>query len=153
MPSESSLFHSTPKNSYDHFLGVDEWGESRPAGRKLFSDNNRPGQSSKDRPFNQPVSHYTSPTSNSTGKHLVKLNSTASASSLAASSGSASGNKTVEFNGQNIHVGQNILHERFGKGTVTEVDGTGSNCTMSVDFENSGNKRLLLKFAKFTLID
>jgi DNA helicase-2/ATP-dependent DNA helicase PcrA len=56
-------------------------------------------------------------------------------------------------NGQNLHVGQSILHERFGVGTINEIDGSEGSCTITVEFKNSGSKRLLLKFARFTLLD
>ena len=52
-----------------------------------------------------------------------------------------------------IHVGQNILHDRFGRGEVVAVEGTGDGEKATVRFENSGTRQLLLKFARFKVID
>lgn len=48
--------------------------------------------------------------------------------------------------------GDRVEHERFGKGLVTAVEGTGDDLRISVDFEAVGNKKLLLKFARLTKI-
>ena len=46
-----------------------------------------------------------------------------------------------------------ILHDRFGMGTVLSVTGEGENTKATVEFRNAGTKQLLLKFAKFTLVE
>ena len=46
-----------------------------------------------------------------------------------------------------------IEHERFGKGEVTRVEGSGDNCKATVQFQHAGVKQLLLKFARFKIID
>ena len=51
-----------------------------------------------------------------------------------------------------LSVGIAILHDRFGKGTVTELTGEKENAKATVEFESFGKKQLLLKFAKFTVI-
>ena len=51
-----------------------------------------------------------------------------------------------------LSVGTHILHNRFGRGEVLKVEGTGDNTKATVQFENVGTKQLLLKFAKFTII-
>lgn len=51
-----------------------------------------------------------------------------------------------------IDVGTMIEHNRFGKGRVVALEGTGENQKATVDFVNCGQKRLLLKFAKFTVV-
>ena len=58
-------------------------------------------------------------------------------------------------NGGSAHlsVGTHILHNRFGRGEVLKVEGTGDNTKATVQFENVGTKQLLLKFAKFTIIN
>lgn len=48
--------------------------------------------------------------------------------------------------------GNRIEHQRFGVGTVVKLEGIGENAKATVDFVNSGSKQLLLKFAKFTII-
>ena len=45
-----------------------------------------------------------------------------------------------------------IRHDRFGEGTITNVDITSDNVTITVDFTNVGEKKLLLRFAKFEII-
>lgn len=55
--------------------------------------------------------------------------------------------------GENIlQTGQHIEHERFGMGEVIRVEGSGDNCKATVQFQNSGTKQLLLKFARFKVI-
>jgi DNA helicase-2/ATP-dependent DNA helicase PcrA len=48
-------------------------------------------------------------------------------------------------------VGTVIEHQRFGVGRVVQIDGTGENTKATVDFENTGRKQLLLKFARYTI--
>ncbi len=45
----------------------------------------------------------------------------------------------------------NILHSMFGKGTIIKIDNSGSNAKIVVDFENMGQRSLLLKYAKFRI--
>lgn len=54
---------------------------------------------------------------------------------------------------QHVEVGQRILHERFGKGTVVLVEQSADGERIRVQFEHSGERLLLLKFAKIKLID
>jgi len=51
-----------------------------------------------------------------------------------------------------MKVGSVIAHERFGKGVVQSLEGSGDNAKVEVEFETSGYKKLLLKFARFTLL-
>jgi len=51
-----------------------------------------------------------------------------------------------------LQVGNVIEHQRFGVGTVLQIEGTGENTKATVEFRNTGTKQLLLKFAKFTII-
>ncbi len=51
-----------------------------------------------------------------------------------------------------LEVGQKIEHQRFGKGVVTAVEGLPENRKASVNFEQFGDKMLVLKFAKLRLI-
>ena len=48
--------------------------------------------------------------------------------------------------------GCRIEHQRFGKGRVLKIEGTGENTKATVEFQNAGTKQLLLKFAKFTIL-
>ena len=49
-------------------------------------------------------------------------------------------------------VGARIEHPKFGLGTVTAIDDSMADTRITVDFENAGQRTLLLKFAKFTLL-
>lgn len=71
--------------------------------------------------------------------------STGSSSHSTGSSSSAGSGRLVE--------GAKIEHQRFGVGTVLKLEGSGENAKATVQFVNSGTKQLLLKFAKFTLIE
>lgn len=52
-----------------------------------------------------------------------------------------------------LSVGCRIRHQRFGVGTVREIQGTGLDTKATVEFENVGTKQLLLRFSKFDLLD
>ena len=52
-----------------------------------------------------------------------------------------------------LSVGKHIIHNRFGRGEVLRIEGTGDSTKATVQFENVGTKQLLLKFAKFEVID
>lgn len=51
-----------------------------------------------------------------------------------------------------IQPGSEVEHERFGKGKVLSVEGSGSNIKATVFFTLVGQKQLLLKFAKLRLL-
>jgi DNA helicase-2/ATP-dependent DNA helicase PcrA len=46
-----------------------------------------------------------------------------------------------------LAVGDEVFHERWGRGVVTAVSGRGQNAEASVHFEDEGTKRLLLAYA------
>jgi len=50
-----------------------------------------------------------------------------------------------------LHEGSNILHQRFGRGTVTFID-TSGDPKIDVAFHDGQTRKLLLKFAKFEII-
>lgn len=64
-------------------------------------------------------------------------------------------------NGGRVLTGQNdvalkegniIEHQRFGRGTVVKIEGAGENLKATVDFDSTGRKQLLLKFARYTIV-
>ncbi|MBQ5840214.1 MAG: UvrD-helicase domain-containing protein [Bacteroidaceae bacterium] len=77
-------------------------------------------------------------------RRFVKVTPSASPSSAISSSTSGS---------TPIQVGTYIQHERFGRGQVTAVEGSGIDAKATVHFENVGTKQLLLRFAKFKVIE
>lgn len=52
-----------------------------------------------------------------------------------------------------VQPGQKIEHERFGFGEVTKVEGNGDNAKATIHFKNVGDKQLLLRFARFKIIE
>jgi DNA helicase II / ATP-dependent DNA helicase PcrA len=48
--------------------------------------------------------------------------------------------------------GDRVTHERFGNGEVISVEGESPNTTALIEFETTGSKKLLLRFAKLTKI-
>lgn len=114
--------------------------ESRPFGnerlRKPF------GRYDNDEPTSAPRS-FTAP---APAKRLTKLATSPSGVQPAAQTSATTAAGQIE-------IGTRICHARFGNGTVTAIEGTGDNCKIAVEFENVGSKQLLLKFAKFSIID
>lgn len=53
-----------------------------------------------------------------------------------------------DYNKTDLSEGDRVVHERFGKGVVVSIDGEPPNNTAIVDFEESGSKKLLLRFAR-----
>lgn len=53
----------------------------------------------------------------------------------------------------NLQIGAKVEHVRFGKGKVMNIEGTGSDTKAEIEFENGGLKKLLLRFAKLSVID
>ena len=53
---------------------------------------------------------------------------------------------------QSLQAGMYVTHDRFGKGKVIQVEGVFPNAKATVEFENEGQKQLLLKFAKLQII-
>lgn len=58
----------------------------------------------------------------------------------------------VKFNGTLLRLNDRVEHERFGRGTVETLEGEPDNIKATIYFENSGTKRLLLKYAKIKII-
>jgi DNA helicase-2/ATP-dependent DNA helicase PcrA len=59
---------------------------------------------------------------------------------------------SVVYSGINVpgefSEGDAVEHERFGKGFIVSIEGYAPNTTATVEFENDGRKKLLLRFAK-----
>jgi DNA helicase-2/ATP-dependent DNA helicase PcrA len=52
-----------------------------------------------------------------------------------------------------LKVGYNVVHERFGKGKVMKIEGTGDDKKATIFFPKEGSKTLLMKFAKLEVVD
>ena len=91
--------------------------------------------------------HSSHPASRSTGSAASSVSSSA-ASSVSSSAASSAGSSSC-----GLQEGMKIEHQRFGRGTVLKIEGTGENTKATVEFVHSGTKQLLLKFAKFAVVD
>ncbi|MFZ4522643.1 MAG: ATP-dependent helicase [Bacteroidales bacterium] len=54
---------------------------------------------------------------------------------------------------EDIQTGMDVIHERFGKGKVVNLEGVGPNKKATVFFPEIGQKQLLLRFAKLRIVD
>ncbi|NOU46875.1 MAG: UvrD-helicase domain-containing protein [Bacteroidales bacterium] len=52
-----------------------------------------------------------------------------------------------------LEVGMTVLHQKFGQGRITDIEGAGANKKATVAFAAVGNKQLILKFAKLRIIN
>ncbi len=66
--------------------------------------------------------------------------------------GQASAASGSPANELNLAPGTRVLHDRFGVGTVTEVEPASDGGKATIQFDNAGEKKLLLKFAKLQLL-
>ncbi len=53
----------------------------------------------------------------------------------------------------NIRVGSFVEHEKFGIGKITALEGSGGNRKATISFKNSGERNILLKYAKMKIIE
>ena len=65
--------------------------------------------------------------------------------------GPSTGNFTIH-SASELSVGCKILHQRFGHGTVTSIDTSGSDAKIDAVFNDGQTRKLLLKFAKFEIL-
>lgn len=131
----ASQFVADPKPS----LFDDEPDTSRTSGRPSLSEGNFKSVRALNAAKRYMETHSSHPVSRSTGS---------SASSVSSSAASSAGSSSC-----GLQEGMKIEHQRFGRGTVLKIEGTGENTKATVEFVHSGTKQLLLKFAKFTVVD
>ena len=127
-----SLFDDEPETSRTS-------GRSSVSGRSSLSEGNFKSVRALNAAKRYMETHSSHPASRGTGS------SAASVSSFTASSAGSSSCGLQE--------GMKIEHQRFGRGTVLKIEGTGENTKATVEFVHSGTKQLLLKYAKFTVVD
>ena len=75
------------------------------------------------------------------------------ASDTSSSSSSSAGSSSSGSSFGALKEGCKIEHQRFGVGVVRKIEGLGENAKATVEFQNSGVKQLLLKYAKYTILD
>ena len=88
--------------------------------------------------------------SNGSGATLRRKAPTASSAPQVAK-GPVVGNSPAEIAA--IQVGQTVYHAKFGNGKVMAVEGAGDSRKAVVFFDGVGEKQLMLKFAKLTVIE
>lgn len=52
---------------------------------------------------------------------------------------------------RSLQVGNAVVHEKFGQGIITEIEGNWPESKATIKFTNAGEKKLLLKFAKLRI--
>ena len=127
-----SLFDDEPETSRTS-------GRSSVFGRSSLSEGNFKSVRALNAAKRYMETHSSHPASRSTGS---------SAASVSSSTASSAGSSSC-----GLQEGMKIEHQRFGRGTVLKIEGTGENTKATVEFVHSGTKQLLLKYAKFTVVD
>jgi len=61
--------------------------------------------------------------------------------------------KNFSASDSNLHVGTIVEHVRFGKGKIMKIEGVGADTKAEINFANGGLKKLLLRFAKLSVIE
>lgn len=128
-----SLFDDEPETSRTS-------GRSSVSGRSSLSEGNFKSVRALNAAKRYMETHSSHPASRSTGSSAASVSSSSAASSAGSSS-------------CGLQEGIKIEHQRFGRGTVLKIEGTGENTKATVEFVHSGTKQLLLKYAKFTVVD
>jgi len=59
---------------------------------------------------------------------------------------------SVASNSQGLQIGQVVVHDRFGRGIIKDLQGEPSDMKAIIHFDNAGEKKLLLNFAKLKVI-
>ena len=127
-----SLFDDEPETSRTS-------GRSSVFGRSSLSEGNFKSVRALNAAKRYMETHSSHPASRGTGS---------SAASVSSSTASSAGSSSC-----GLQEGMKIEHQRFGRGTVLKIEGTGENTKATVEFVHSGTKQLLLKYAKFTVVD
>ena len=103
------------------------------------------------RPFNKKTS---SSSYNSFNENKSSLKPLTSAISKPTPKNSVVHSNDSDFSLHNldeINEGNEIIHNRFGKGVITKIDNSGNAPKIIVEFEVMGQRTLLLKYAKFKI--
>lgn len=82
-------------------------------------------------------------------RRILGNNRSSSVSSTSSVSSSSSAGSSFGA----LKEGCKIEHQRFGVGIVRKIEGQGENAKATVEFQNSGVKQLLLKYAKYTILN
>jgi len=61
-------------------------------------------------------------------------------------------NNSKEVDVSMYKIGQNVYHKKFGEGVITKTEPEGTDVKLDIDFEKSGKKRLMAKFANLEIM-
>ena len=64
----------------------------------------------------------------------------------------ATNNLTDNSSNANLRVGSVVEHEKFGIGEITAIEGVYPEAKAAIQFRNSGERNLLLKYAKLKVV-
>ncbi|HOA38929.1 MAG TPA: ATP-dependent DNA helicase, partial [Flavihumibacter sp.] len=53
----------------------------------------------------------------------------------------------------NLQAGQKVEHQKFGFGTVSKMEGSSHNPVATVLFEQNGEKKIMLNYAKLRIVE
>lgn len=126
-------------------LPADSSADTFAAARERFE---RPAFSS---PFQQPRAvekeepSFISPVAQAQQRQRLRKVETATSSPVSSSAPAS------DLSG--LRVGAKVRHDRFGEGEVIAIEGDGGNAKATVAFTHFGQKQLLLKFARLTIIE
>ncbi|HOU96042.1 MAG TPA: UvrD-helicase domain-containing protein [Bacteroidales bacterium] len=105
------------------------------AGRQYNNNNNNKTEEIHHQRFRERISDYSEVKTEERGK-LLKVN-------IDSKSSFELDSKKPLF----LTEGDKVIHDRFGTGRIISIDGEAPNTTALVDFEKTGRKKLLLRFA------
>ena len=134
LPQEAALSRSIDEGA-GRFRREMEEGYSRRSSSERFSARPSADRPERERPKAQIIAQ-------TVPRNLKKVSGTTLSPSSASGAGVAG-----------VQPGQTIEHERFGLGEVIRVEGTGDNAKATIHFRNAGDKQLLLRFARFKVIE
>ena len=146
MKSRSSFGGFGRRSSYgsDRSSGRDSYGSDGGYGGRMPWDSKSVSSQFKA----DPKPSYTSPKPKPTA-----LSASFSSSLKPASAASSSSSLKPASSSSSLREGCKIEHQRFGVGEVLKLEGSGENAKATVAFAHAGTKQLLLKFAKYTIIE
>jgi DNA helicase-2/ATP-dependent DNA helicase PcrA len=134
--------------------GASRFRAERPSFTSLRSgaaDSSRPSMGTSSRPSVTETTR-TAGTSYTTASSSPRFKPLRSVTGSQVSGSPASAPSSQGAGSGSLAAGSAILHERFGRGVVEKVEGTGENTKLTVRFDNAGVKQLLMKFARFKII-
>lgn len=109
-----------------------------------FNSSNRPSyaqyhNTSSANSYSSVNTEVTKPAAPTTSK-LKKVSTTVSSAPAASTSNCG------------YQIGNRVRHERFGEGNITNIEAMGNDFKITISFDNSGEKKILLKYAKLEVV-